>query len=377
MSRHVNLKCSAAVLVVMFLSSLTDLAWAQNVVPAPHVTDPVTVREAPSSQSAPVGQLSPGETATLLERVPYWYHVHLSDGTVGFVSKVSTDEVEAVVAAPEPTIRLGAWNIKKLGHGTSKDFPRVAQVIDDHFDIVAVIEVMQKGGGHPGYDALVSELGTGWAGMVTDAPRPNTTAGHAEFYAIIYRTSLIEPCPGWTDLIYHQDDDGGVSGTGPNRFSREPAFGCFQAPADGPAVGVDFMLAAYHAHWGTGSLSPIQAEVSHLDDVFVSMAAAQPGERDLLIAGDYNLVPHHLQAVVSVPVETEGSGSTVNFRGEVTTNVYDHILIHDTDATQERIDTPRILNVIGVATSPLGFYRTMSDHLPVVLRLDASGTDDD
>ncbi len=377
MSRQPTLLRSTTVLITLFLIGLANIAWGQNVVPAPHITNPVTVREAPSSQSAPVGQLGPGETATLLERVPYWYHVHLSDGTVGFVSKVSTDEIEAMVAAPDPTIRLGAWNIKKLGHGSSKDFPRVAHVIDDHFDIVAVIEVMQKGGGHPGYDALVSELGVAWAGMVTDAPRPNTTAGHAEFYAIIYRTSLIEPCPGWTGLVYHQDNDGGASGTGPNRFSREPAFGCFQAPAGGPAVGVDFVLAAYHAHWGSGTLGPIQAEVSHLDDVFASMAAAQPGEQDLLIAGDYNLVPNKLQAVVSVPVDTEGSGSTVNSSGAVTTNVYDHVLIHDPAATQERIESPRILNVIRVATSPQGFYRTMSDHLPVALSLDASGPDDD
>ncbi len=53
------------------------------------------------------------------------------------------------------------------------------------------------------------------------------------------------------------------------------------------------------------------------------------------------------------------------------------ILIHDPAATQERIETPRVLNVIGVATSPQGFYRTMSDHLPVALTLDASGPDDD
>ncbi len=38
------------------------------------------------------------------------------------------------------------------------------------------------------------------------------------------------------------------------------------------------------------------------------------------------------------------------------------ILIHDPAATQERIETPRVLNVIGVTTSPQGFYRTMGDR---------------
>jgi hypothetical protein len=40
-------------------------------------------------------------------------------------------------------IRLGGWNIKKLGHGTSKDYDTVAKINDDNFDIVAAPEVMQ------------------------------------------------------------------------------------------------------------------------------------------------------------------------------------------------------------------------------------------
>lgn len=364
-----------ALLLAMSAIWVVPSSWAQSVIPAPRITSPITVLEAPSSGSTPVGQLSPSESATLLESVPYWYHVRLRDGTSGYVSKVST-ELVPVVEAASVTIRLGSWNTKKLGHGTSKDFQGMAQIIEGNFDIVAIVEVMQNEGSHPGYDTLLSTLGTGWSGMVTDDPRPNTAAGHAEFYAIMYRTNAIRPCTDWASLIYHHDNDGSENGTGPDHFSREPAFGCFQSPATGSTVGVDFILAAYHARWAGGKSKRI-AEVSHIGQVFASMAAARTGEHDLFIAGDFNLVPEDLRHVVSVPVDTQGTGSTLNSSGGLTTNLYDHILVHDHVATQERLGPPQVIDVIGAASSPREFYRTLSDHLPVLMQLRVSGPDDD
>ena len=111
-------------------------------------------------------------------------------------------------AKAEVTIRLGAWNIKKLGHGSSKDYELVAQVIEENFDVLAIVEVMQKGGGHPGYDDLMDALGEEWDGFVTGAPRPNTSAGYAEFYAVIWQEDVARPCDGWDGLRYHEDGDG-------------------------------------------------------------------------------------------------------------------------------------------------------------------------
>jgi hypothetical protein len=110
--------------------------------------------------------------------------------------------------APLPTIlRVGSWNIEKLGHGDAKNFELVTQIIEENFDILAIVEVMQKQHGHPGYDTLMNTLGDGWTGLVTDSPRPNTGAGHAEFYAVIWRVGLAETCPGWNQgLTYYQDN---------------------------------------------------------------------------------------------------------------------------------------------------------------------------
>jgi hypothetical protein len=240
-----------------------------------------------------------------------------------------------------------------------------------------VVEVMQRQRAHPGYDALISELGPGWAGIVTDSPRPKTTSGSAEFYAILYRVALVRPCFGWNQLIYHTDNDGSGTGTTLDHFSREPAYGCFEAPLNDTAIGVDFLLAGYHARCADGNKAEIKAEVDHIDDVFAAMAAARQGEGDIIIAGDYNLVPTDLRTVVAVEVTTQGTGSTLNSSGKRTSNLYDHLLVHDRQKTSEMIGDPEVVDVRSAAADDKSFYDTVSDHLPVLVRVRASGPDDD
>ena len=72
---------------------------AQNdiIKPTDRVVNSVSVREAPSSNSALIGQLLKGHEALLLLDVPSWYKVRLADGTEGFVSKAWTVRVTAPV----------------------------------------------------------------------------------------------------------------------------------------------------------------------------------------------------------------------------------------------------------------------------------------
>lgn len=250
-----------------------------------------------------------------------------------------------MIASPADTsvLRLGAWNIKKLGHGFAKDFGRVGQIIESNFDIMAVVEVMEKGGGHPGYDALIVALGTGWAGIVTAEPRPNTTSGSAEFYAIVYRPDVVSPCTDSNTLVFHDDNDGSGSNTGEDHFSREPAFGCFVVPLADGSVAFDFILAPYHARFAEGDIDDISAEVEHVDEVFESMATVRSGERDLIIAGDFNLVPSDLEQTLSREISTLGTGSTLNGSGERAENLYDHLVLFDSAATGEIIGTAEVI----------------------------------
>ena len=69
-------------------------------------------------------------------------------------------------------------------------------------------------------------------------------------------------------------------------------------------LGVSFLIAAYHARWAEGDIEDIQAEVQHLEDVLQSMSSARPGEGDLLIIGDFKLVPSDLDEAISREVPT-------------------------------------------------------------------------
>ena len=107
------------------------------------------------------------------------------------------------------------------------------------------------------------------------------------------------------------------------------------------------------------------------------MEAARAGEKDIFIAGDFNLVPEDLQQAITVTDRTQGSGSTLNNQGQRTDNLYDHFLVLDGEATSEMIGDPEVLDVRGVAANNQMFFSTVSDHLPVSVRMLCSGPDDD
>lgn len=373
-SMHLQKAILIHVSIVFFLFSGVANAIDQ-VSPSDRVTSHLNVRQDSTKDSPVVGSLQPDQSAIHIESVPYWYLVELQNGVQGYVSKAWSELTNSHVEAIEH-IRIGHWNIKKLGHGSSTNFPLVAKLIDDNFDIIALVEVMQKKGGHQGYDTLLEQLCEEWAGIVTSSPRPNTGAGHAEFYAVAYRKEFERTCAGWDQLIYHPDNDGGSDGTGNDYFSREPAYGCFEAGIDG-RVSVDFMLAAYHARWADGKTAEIRDEVDHLGEVFESMRNSKPGEMDLFISGDFNLVPDALREAGNFNVVTDGSGSTLNSKGQRTANLYDHFLVYDAVSSSEIVGNPTVLDLTGVTVTGKTFYKTVSDHLPVVASLQVNGEDDD
>ena len=301
-----------------------------------------------------------------------------------------------------PALRLCGWNIRKLGHGSRTDHDLVAQAIDEGCDLVAVMEVMQKQGGHPGYDDLLDALhrrGTAerdWTGAVTDSPRPRTPSGSAEHYAVFWRADRLAPCDEDAGLRYHRDHDGSDEGGGVDLFLREPAFACFRSrlsPSTGPGSqdagsgvadwrGPDFVLATYHARWADGAEAAIVTEVRHLPEVFAAMATAYPGEGDLWLLGDLNLRPERLDVLSPLVDYTaveagSGRGSTLNRRGERTDNLYDHLVVHDPGVSGELRGPAQVMDVRSVAASPEAFFQQVSDHLPIVVELDPSVADDD
>jgi endonuclease/exonuclease/phosphatase family metal-dependent hydrolase len=344
-------------------------AHAELVLPSSRVTSSLKVRSASTSASTVVGKLLPGDAVVLVDSTTYWYQITLPDGTTGYVSRAW--------ATIEADLRLGTWNVKKLGHGTSKSYSTIAAVINENFDILTLIEVMQKGLGHPGYDALLQELGGSWSGVISETPRPGTAAGDAEFYAILYRPVAVRPCADGPTLQYFPDNDGSSQGTGPDLFVREPAFACFETISTTGTKGWDFILAAYHATWADGDEDIIVEEADQLSQVFAAMKHARPNEADLFVAGDFNLTPEVLKEHSTAADKTTGTGSTLNSSGARTANLYDHLLVSDSQATSELIVPAQVLDVRKKASTNKMFYKTVSDHLPIVGRFFRNRSDDD
>lgn len=273
------------------------------------------------------------------------------------------------------SMRLCSWNVRKLGHGATTDFGAVAGIVEGECDAAVVLEVMQKNGEHPGYAMLSDALGPEWAGVVTETPRPNTTSANSEFYAMVWRTTVLAQCQGWDGLRFIRDHDGSTGDSGVDHFSREPAFGCFRAVAGGAQF--DFLLAAFHATWAGGDSAAILAEARGLDAVAEEMAAARPGENDIFVLGDFNLVPARLAEATTLVDWTTGQGSTLNRSGAITTHLYDHVLVRSPELSPELRGRAEVLDVRDQVASPELFYRTVSDHLPIRVRLEPQALDDD
>ncbi len=283
-------------------------------------------------------------------------------------------------AQPLAPLRIGAFNVQQLGAAESTDIPLVASLIEEHFDLVGLVEVMHTGNdSHAGYDALLSALGPAWAGQVSAEKRPNIDTEFAEYYAVLRRTERVALCEAFPDLTYHPDADGTrAQAQRDDLFLREPAFGCYrvQRAAHEP-TGFDFVLGVYHARWGSGSQADIKSELRHLDAVFAHQRALHPEERDFLLVGDLNLDAAQLAPLVQATPLVVGGGTTLNRYGEISPNQLDHILVLDVEHTQEFLGVAEVLDVRQAAGSSLAYRSRVSDHLPVRALFDAAAADDD
>ena len=283
-------------------------------------------------------------------------------------------------AAPLPNLhtnlRVGTWNVQKLGHGERKDYGTVARVIEEYFDVVALVEVMQEARTHPGYDNLLMELGLHWKGMVTETPRPKSNAGSAEYYAVLFRENNVGVCQGWEGLVYHRDNDGTQGEEEPDLFEREPGFTCLQSERDGTKTGVDFMLAVYHARW-SGGIKRRREEVMNLSNVFSAMGEARPGGEG----------PNHRRRLQpDSAADGEGTGAQAQVirsrvHAKFTRRADEKCLRLPAGARPRRNfgddRTAKDYRRETFRRRHLSFRQSVSDHLPVVAVLMTDGEDDD
>lgn len=99
---------------------------APNVQPSERVERNVVVRLAPTTDSAPIDALDPGEQLDLIGEVPRWYQVRLPDGRTGYVSKMWTVVIEVDA---DGVVRAHYIDVDQ-GAATLLEFPCGAILID-------------------------------------------------------------------------------------------------------------------------------------------------------------------------------------------------------------------------------------------------------
>ena len=105
---------SLAMLLVASVASMP--ATAENVVPSERVSSAVIVRQGPSTDTAILARLRPGDSALLVGEVSGWYQVQLPDGSRGYVSKVWAVIVDD--EATDAALTAGVYNVHVIDVGT-------------------------------------------------------------------------------------------------------------------------------------------------------------------------------------------------------------------------------------------------------------------
>lgn len=106
----------AAAVLLMLAALGAAPAQAEDVAPSARVSSAVLVRAGPSTDTAIVGRLRPGDRAMITGEVSGWYKVELPDGVQGYVSKAWT--VVIGDGAPGEALAGGRYKVHVIDVGT-------------------------------------------------------------------------------------------------------------------------------------------------------------------------------------------------------------------------------------------------------------------
>jgi len=296
------------------------------------------------------------------------------------------------------TITLATFNIQNLGRD-KPDQAKLAAEIIKQFDVVAVQEVMNYGGGTKGLQAvnkIVEELGDGWASIVSTEPNGTESAASGavhtfEFYAFIYNTTKVQIVGAarlWDEAANPDSDLTDQE----RQFDREPFIASFKVVNGN----LDFTVISHHA--AAPGKSWRDDEIKRLKSVYQAVQAEDPNQNDVFLMGDFNTPVNKsewsdLKGLATMThILTADDKTTLNkSAGKLSQNQYDTIWCQS-DASAEDIipDSGQVVSAWRAVTEydsnltpPATITETdaqllwkygqvVSDHLPVMLVLYAN-----
>jgi endonuclease/exonuclease/phosphatase family metal-dependent hydrolase len=256
------------------------------------------------------------------------------------------------------TAEIGVFNTLRLGRSKNKDYIALAKAIEKQ-DVIGIVEVMTREGIEKLVMALEEITGERYDYHLT--PYSVGKSGYKEYYGYVWKS---EKVTFLKSVGFYEDKE---------KLYMRPPYG-----ADFKIGNFDFTFVLTHIIYGKKE-SHRRAEVFKLDEVYDYFQNLDPEENDIIIGGDFNLstrdeafellLQHEDKIINTISPDIKTTIGTKGFA-----NAYDNIFI-STKYTKEYTGESGAIDYTG------GDYKTVrkvvSDHLPVFIKVDISGEDDD
>jgi len=273
-------------------------------------------------------------------------------------------EAEETTVSPA-TIRIAAFNIQIFGKAKrgKQDVMDILERIAREFDVMLVQEIRDASETTADfYLAGINEMeGPDYAYVRSE--RLGRTSSK-EAYAYFYNTETVQFIED-SDFVYDDMADG------VDDFEREPYIASFRSG------NFDFTLAGIHT-----KPDDAESEISELAEVYDSILAKNPGEKDVIIMGDFNADGSYFDEDGASPFMSSDYNWLISNDMDTMTKTdwtYDRIVMTDaTFSTEYVADSAKVFyfdEEYGIASREL--VEDVSDHYPVYAEFRIDMTDDD
>ncbi len=276
-------------------------------------------------------------------------------GTVEPAAKVEPSPDVTLPTQPMtgPTVSLMWWNVQRMSN------PEARGVITRSvagMQIVALAGVRSE----QSLARLAADLGPSWKHAAS--PELGEASGHRQRIGLLWDSSAIRMAGG---LRVDADPD--------NELTRDVVFAGFTTGG-----GFDFTVAAVHIYPGH-TLAESKAEVSALAAAWDRIQAATPGDRDVILMGDFKLDSG--DPAFEALLQNSGLRPTVDdltFTGVRGRTNFDQIFIHPKHTTEwTGTSGTRKFDETIYGGNDAAAARAVSDHRPVWITLRVPETDND
>ena len=269
-----------------------------------------------------------------------------------------------VLVGPEvPTdtqLRVAAFNIQVFGK-TKRGKPEVMDILVDiaeEFDVMVVQEIRDVTEFTADFYLEKINDVAHFTYLMHEGPRLGRTSSKEQY--VVYYASYVELVHAYT--VPDPND----------LFEREPLVTTLRSGE------IDFTLVSCHV-----KPDHAEAEIRALADLAASIRAANPDEGDIIFMGDLNADGSYLDESLLTEIFPPAEYEVVITDDMITTtktdNTYDRIILMTNTASNEYISGSgavfRFDDELGINDHDLTV--AVSDHYPVYVELETSGTDDD